>query len=96
MTKATVKEWIENQMSEDYTYKVRPGTVEVMADPQVSGTFAARFQDANRPGENVYLLFITGNQPAGEDGDVLSATLEEIEVEADEWPLKSGNLQFFI
>jgi hypothetical protein len=73
-----------------------PGTVKVIHDPHVTGTFAARFQDRAR-GVNgvpatIDLLFIT----AGEDGspeDILDRTLEEVEYET--WPPRSGGLQFF-
>lgn len=94
MTTAEVKLWIETKMQGSYDYHPQPGSVEVMPDPKVPGTFAARFTDTERDGENVDLLFITGQGPSDVDDDaVLDATLEEVEFES--WPPASGDLKFF-
>ena len=91
MTKAAVKKWIETKMSEDYIYKPQPGTVEVFSDPEVAGTYAARFKDDEYDGEHTHLLFVTGTE-SGSDDEILSRCLEEVEFTT--WPPTSGPLQF--
>lgn len=76
MTTADVKRYIETTMPLTYSYRAQDGTAEVYADPQVPGTFAARFQDNfDRP---VHLLFVTGGE-AGTTDAILDRTLEEVE-----------------
>lgn len=95
MTTDTVKSWIENEMGKDYTYKPKPGTVEVAADPQVEGTFAARFVCLEDGDRTVDLLFITRDAREGStDSEALAYSLEEVEYHA--WPPRSGNLRFFV
>lgn len=98
ITSKDVVEWIENKMVMTYDYAPEKGTVEVIEDPKVPGTFAARFKE---DGYDIDLLFVTSEAartvPGGsvdQIGDVLEMTLEEVEFEA--WPPVSGNLRFFI
>jgi hypothetical protein len=96
---AAIKRWLTEQDS--YTYKPDPATIEVIADPQVSGTWAVQFTDlenADTEGGVVQLLFVTGwetsQHPGAPAEQILDATLEEVEFES--WPPRSGSLRFFV
>lgn len=76
-----------------FDYNPVVGTVEVVADPQVDGTYAAQFQDVSdsRTVRTVQLLFVTGHEE-GTVLEALEATLEEVEFTS--WPPTSGSLRF--
>jgi hypothetical protein len=98
ITKQNVIDYIANTMSDSYSYQAIPESIKVIEDPQVRGTFAARFNDKSRVmDQETDLLFITNDASNADDPEdyksVLEATLEEVEFET--WPPKSGNLNFF-
>lgn len=87
-----VVRWIENHIGDSYEYKPKPGTIKVIRDPKVDGTFAARFYDLGYD-EVTDLLFVTGGVE-GTIEEILDRTLEGVEFES--WPPQSGSLKFFI
>lgn len=95
ITKQTVISYLSSPaFGRAFSYNPQPGTVEVVADPQVDGTYAAQFTDVeDREPRTVHLLFVTG-APSEEDAEaVLEENLEEVEY--DSWPPVSGALRFF-
>lgn len=92
ITKQTIHTWLTDG-AEGFDYSPVPESVEVMADPQVDGTYAARFADED--GTTVDLLFVTASYPADglTDAQLIEQTLEEVEYET--WPPRSGSLRFF-
>jgi hypothetical protein len=96
ITRAALSHWLANEMSSSFTYKPKPGTIQIVPDPQVTGTYAVQFTDeenADTEGGVVQLLFVTGLEE-GTINEVLEATLEEVEFES--WPPQSGSLRFFV
>jgi hypothetical protein len=74
--------------------EVKPEQVEVVRDPRVSGTYAARVKDfrQGRATETFDCLFIMDQDELTPEN--ISEALEGVEFE--QWPPVSGNLQFFI
>lgn len=70
---------------------VTPEQVRTLADPQVSGTYAARVADFYDGGGHIDLLFVLGVEELSVDA--LDDALEQVEYPA--WPPRSGAPRFF-